>query len=61
MTADFVLILNFAPPPLTNAWPPYVNCSGSRISIFASSYKYLFRLRMNMELIIYCRPRRAIL
>ena len=33
----------------------------SRISNFASSYWYLFCLRMNMELIIYCRPRQAIL
>ena len=33
----------------------------SRISIFALSYWYLFRLRMNMESIIYCRPRQATL
>ena len=33
---------------LTNA------CSASHISIFASSYWYLFCLRMNMKLIIYC-------
>ena len=31
------------------------------MSIFASSYWYLFFLRMNMELVIYSSPRRAIL
>ena len=46
-----------------------MTCSGqgvrltlcSRISIFALSYCYLFCLRLNMELIIYCRPRRQFL
>ena len=60
-------MMSFSTLPLQN--PGYTSGSGqgvrltlsSRFSIFALSYWYLFSLRMTMELIIYYRPRQAIL